>query len=315
VTPPTWARFSRRPIAALPAISLSLALAAMMLASPSAAVVNLPSGGFGAAIDAYAKYQAPGLCESVERPGTQTVRALISQAYPGSSFSGARDCTAGSLVTSEHMEGRALDWTLNAADPAQKAKADEFLGWLLATDQYGNPHANARRLGIMYIIWNTQMFRLYDTGRGWAEYTGSSPHIDHIHLSFTWEGALGRTSWFTGTAALVPASAPLPGPPAPAPALAPAPAPVPVPVPAVAPAPKPAPAPVVMPPAKPTPPVLRVGSRGEAVKILQRALRVKATGYFGSATKRALLRFQGRARLPKTATTTPQTWAALRIAF
>jgi pyruvate/2-oxoglutarate dehydrogenase complex dihydrolipoamide acyltransferase (E2) component len=216
------------------------------------------------------------------------------------------------------MEGRALDWLLNAADPAQKAKADEFLTWLLAADQYGNPHANARRLGVMYIIWNGQMFRMYDAARGWAAYTGASPHTDHIHLSFSWEGALARTSWFTGTPALAPASAPLPLPPAPLPAPAPAPAPVPAPVPAPAAAPTPpAPAPAVAPApaAKPAPPALRVGSRGEAVKILQRALRVKATGYFGSATKRALVRFQGKVRLPKTGTTTPQTWAALKISF
>ena len=273
----------------------------------SATVANLPTGEFGSAIDAYAQYQAPGMCDPVERAGPQALRAVLVQAFPGSSFSGARACTAGTTVTSEHMEGRALDWMVNAADPAEKSKADEFIGWLLATDQFGNEHANARRLGIMYIIWNTQMFRMYDTSRGWAPYTGTSPHTDHVHLSFSWEGALAQTSWFTGTPALGPASAPLPLPPPAAPAAAPAP-------PAAAPAPAPAP-PAAAPAPRPAPPVLRVGSRGEAVKLLQRVLRVRATGYFGSATKRALVRFQGKARLPKTGTTTPQTWNALRISF
>jgi peptidoglycan hydrolase-like protein with peptidoglycan-binding domain len=38
-------------------------------------------------------------------------------------------------------------------------------------------------------------------GRGWADYHGSSPHTDHIHFSFTWNGAMGKTSWWTGVAA------------------------------------------------------------------------------------------------------------------
>jgi peptidoglycan hydrolase-like protein with peptidoglycan-binding domain len=42
------------------------------------------------------------------------------------------------------------------------------------------------------------MWRAYDPARGWAPYTGSAPHTDHIHFSFTWDGAYARTSWWTG---------------------------------------------------------------------------------------------------------------------
>ena len=34
------------------------------------------------------------------------------------------------------------------------------------------------------------MWRAYDPGRGWAPYYGVSPHTDHIHFSFNWDGAL-----------------------------------------------------------------------------------------------------------------------------
>ena len=87
---------------------------------------------------------------------------------------------------------------VNAADPVQRDTADTFIAWLLAPDQYGNQHAMARRLGLAYIIWNTQMFRLYDVGRGWQPYTGSSPHTDHVHFSFSWAGACAQTSWYGG---------------------------------------------------------------------------------------------------------------------
>lgn len=43
--------------------------------------------------------------------------------------------------------------------------------------------ANAERLGITYIIWSR---RIWDSrnGRGWEPYHGSSPHTDHVHISF-----------------------------------------------------------------------------------------------------------------------------------
>src|SRR5690606_36455540 len=54
--------------------------------------------------------------------------------------------------------------------------------------------------GINYIIWNRKMWRAYAPERGWATYTGSHPHDDHIHFTFTWDGAYKRTSWWTGVA-------------------------------------------------------------------------------------------------------------------
>lgn len=42
---------------------------------------------------------------------------------------------------------------------------------------------NASRLGVTYIIWNR---RIWDSRnqRGWEPYRGSSPHTDHVHISF-----------------------------------------------------------------------------------------------------------------------------------
>jgi hypothetical protein len=149
---------------------------------------------FGRAIDPYPRYEAPATCDPTEKPGPQALRTLLQQTYGSRSFAITRACSG--VATSDHNEGRALDWMVNAADPGQRDIADSFVGWLLASDQYGNPQAMARRLGIAYIIWNTQMFRMYDVGRGWQPYTGSSPHTDHVHFSFSWNGASGQTSWF-----------------------------------------------------------------------------------------------------------------------
>ena len=84
---------------------------------------------------------------------------------------------------------------INANDPAQKKIADDIVAWLTA-----NQGAMARRLGVMYLIWNRQIWGTWDIPGGWQPYSGSSPHTDHIHTSLTWDGAMKNTSWWTGVA-------------------------------------------------------------------------------------------------------------------
>jgi hypothetical protein len=58
---------------------------------------------------------------------------------------------------------------------------------------------------------------------------------------------------------------------------------------------------------------LKPGSRGSNVKRLQRKLRVTASGYYGSLTKRAVKRYQRRAGLRADGIAGPATLARLRI--
>ena len=161
---------------------------------------------FGAAIDAYAAYDDQDTCDPTAKPGALALRDLLEAAYPATtSFGIGRDCAIGG--TSEHKEGRAYDWGVNAANPAQLAMAQELLTWLLATDGYGNRHANARRLGIMYVIWNRQMWKAYAPDKGWQPYSGASPHTDHVHFSLSRKGGSGLTSWYAaGKPTVVPGS-------------------------------------------------------------------------------------------------------------
>ncbi len=193
---PWKGRALARPLAAVIAVSLCVALAPLAGVSPAQAAVAPSSPAFARSIDGYPRYEAPAVCAPTDKPGPQTLRAVLQQTYGSRSFGISRACSGS--ATSDHHEGRALDWMVNAADPVQRDTADTFIAWLLAPDQYGNQHAMARRLGLAYIIWNTQMFRLYDVGRGWQPYTGSSPHTDHVHFSFSWAGARAQTSWYGG---------------------------------------------------------------------------------------------------------------------
>jgi hypothetical protein len=56
----------------------------------------------------------------------------------------------------------------------------------------------ARRLGVMYIIWNGRIWGSYRAAEGWRSYGGANPHTDHVHFSFSRAGALKQTSYWTG---------------------------------------------------------------------------------------------------------------------
>ncbi|MEX0426930.1 peptidoglycan-binding protein [Nocardioides sp. DS6] len=138
---------------------------------------------------------------------------LLKATYPGTSYSISRTCGTDPLPTSEHYDGRAVDWFTSVRTATGKARADALIRWLLATDAMGNAFANARRLGIMYVIWNGKIWGAYRASDGWRPYQSCAQHPekaydttchrDHMHFSLSWEGAMKRTSWWTKQVAAV----------------------------------------------------------------------------------------------------------------
>ncbi len=124
---------------------------------------------------------------------------LLSTYPVSSSFGISRGCGVGGRR--EHKEGRAFDWAVDVGDSADRAAADDFLARLFATDEHGNRHALARRLGVMYVVWNNRIWGSYRADAGWRPYVGDSPHTDHAHISSSWVGGLGETSFWTGVPA------------------------------------------------------------------------------------------------------------------
>ena len=178
----------------LAAVVASISLALMPIGAAQAAPAT-PS--FGAQIDPYSPYDGQSTCEASAKAGPIGVRDLLNATYGTHTAGISRNCD-GSV--SEHHEGRALDYHFNYFDAADRAKADDFLNWVLASDQHGNTHAMARRLGVMYIIWDNKIWEAYRPNAGWQPYSGASPHRDHVHISFSWSGAHKQTSWWTQAA-------------------------------------------------------------------------------------------------------------------
>jgi hypothetical protein len=171
-------------------------LIASALPAGASPVTRMP----GKAIEVYSPYQAQTTCNPTPKPGTLALSKLVMAAYPGTGTSGiARDCSIGGK--SEHKEGRAWDWHVVYTNPKQRAQAADFAHWLFATDAYGNKFSQARRLGVMYVIWNHKIWSSYNATGGWRPYTGADPHTGHMHISLSWAGAQKKTSYWTGTVA------------------------------------------------------------------------------------------------------------------
>lgn len=189
----------------------SAALVVALVGAPAQAVAPVPTAAvpLPAELDIAAFYEEQMICDPTPRPGATALQNLLLATYGPATIYIPRTCTSS---TSEHFDGRAVDWMRNARVPAEKEMADAFVAWLLAPAPDGTPHAMARRMGIMYIIWDSRMIRMYDPGRSWTEYRGcldpanagpgldTTCHRNHVHISMSWDGAAGVTSWWTGLA-------------------------------------------------------------------------------------------------------------------
>ena len=194
-TPSNWTG----PVAGPPVPGMGLPAAAI----PGIAQ-QLPEG-----YDVKPTYEGQQQCTPEAKAGTQKLADLIKATYGADQTVWIpRACDVGGQ--SEHKEGRAIDWMTTVRNQQQRANAEAFLAWLLGPDQFGNPYGNAMRLGVMYIGWNDRIWRGYDIKRGWTELKGcfatpqegmdTTCHRNHIHISLTWDGASGRTSFWDGTA-------------------------------------------------------------------------------------------------------------------
>jgi len=177
-------------VALPPMLGLGAAGAAVDPTPNPTPAVSLPSG-----VEAFAPYIGQKSCDPVAKPGVVAFSQLVLSHWGhGGTYGITRACSIGGQ--SEHKEGRAWDFKLDPNSYIDQVTGQRVIDWLLANDAI-----NARRLGIMYIIWNERIWAAYQREDGWRPYHGPDNHTSHIHFSFSWAGAEKRTSWWTGVVA------------------------------------------------------------------------------------------------------------------
>lgn len=195
----------------LPVAALASALVLVTGGAPVAAAPKAPPLGPG--VDALSGYEGQSKCSPEAKPGMVAFQNLVMRAYPstGAGYI-SRACSSGGQ--SEHKEGRAWDWSVNAGVSSQRAAAEDLFDWLLDRDRFGNRFAMARRLGIMYMIFNRKTWSPWS---GWEVYCKQKPrgcvdpddgdlrdpHTSHVHFSLTWAGARKETTFWHEQRSLV----------------------------------------------------------------------------------------------------------------
>ena len=174
------------------------------------ALVITLSGGLSAHaavdIEDYAPYQPQSRCSPKAKPGTVVFSHFVHRRFGGGTGYISRSCRSGG--TSEHKEGRAYDWPLDATRKHDRQTARAFMDFVFAADKHGNEDAKARRMGIMYIIWNDHMYSAWN-GFEKSDYLSSGckkvtrcsrtlRHRDHVHVSLSRRGGRGETTWYDG---------------------------------------------------------------------------------------------------------------------
>ena len=183
-------------------VVLTAALLACLSTAPTQAKYVMP-------VDGYATYQPQKSCATTEKPGTVALGQWLSAR--GGAYGGTlRSCRGGGQ--SEHKDGRAFDWTLDATSIDDEATAQAFLTEAFADDELGDTDALARRMGIMYVIWDDRIYsawygfepRNYLNGACRSRKTCSKTlrHRDHMHISLSKAGSRGLTSWYVEGAAV-----------------------------------------------------------------------------------------------------------------
>ena len=186
--------------------------------TPSGSTTTTPAvprpptpAGLPEALEPLQPYVSAVSCDPRDKLGVTALGDLLRATYPGTSYGISRLCGTDPLRTSEHYEGRAVDWMTNGRTALGKARGDAVVGWLTATDTAGNRFATARRLGVMYVIWNDRIWGSYAATSGWRPYSScalhpepaydTTCHRDHVHISLGWAGARRATSFWTGDVA------------------------------------------------------------------------------------------------------------------
>lgn len=114
-------------------------------------------------------------------PGASVLAAWIVQHFAGVYSVGLRRGSAiqrpamnadGSLRRRDvHEEGRALDAMIHSL-----AAGEAVANWLVL---------HAQTLGIQLVIWDHVEWSSSSRGAAWQNYTGVSPHTDHVHAEVT----------------------------------------------------------------------------------------------------------------------------------
>jgi hypothetical protein len=147
-------------------------------------------------------------CVKKPKTGTLALQSWLQRNSAGETWGIIRCEMWGKKSASLHAEGRAIDWHLDAANPAQKRAAYKLIALLLAPDKAGNRVALARRMGVQGLIFNCQQWfgspdgelgkysACYGKNGKRKKVDRTTAHMDHVHIEINKLGAAKKTTFW-----------------------------------------------------------------------------------------------------------------------
>ena len=183
----------------------AVALAAVLATGTLGLTPGADAIGDSPVVDAPSPYEGQATCARSPRPGTVALASWLTSTYKATGSMGMmRPCASGGR--SEHKDGRAFDWKADVKKKATRRAAYDFIKKALATDAAGNAHALARRMGIMYLIYDDTIWSSYNDFRARPYLNAGCKkrkkcsrtlrHLNHVHISLGYAGAAAQTSWY-----------------------------------------------------------------------------------------------------------------------
>jgi hypothetical protein len=155
------------------------------------------------------RYDRATHCTGHNTKGAEALAAWLEHNSAGVTWGIYRCEKWGKHEASLHAEGRAIDWHLDAGDPAQKRAAYKLIELLLAPDKAGNQVALARRMGVQGLIFNCESWwgspdgelgkysYCFDKkGKRKKAIDRTQAHMDHIHIELNKLGAAKKTTFW-----------------------------------------------------------------------------------------------------------------------
>lgn len=131
------------------------------------------------------RYDSPGrrCLSSRDAPGCVALKDACLLLFEGAENAGICACrnARGTSSPSVHGECRAWDAHFDQPRRGQRNPLGDFLANFLV--------ANHEQLGVQCVIWNRRIWSV--TKPYWRTYSGTNPHLDHVHVELNWPGARG----------------------------------------------------------------------------------------------------------------------------
>ena len=220
-------------------------------------------------------------CTSGPQPGAWGAMDYFLSAYKskGGVNTGIYNCRSvrGGRTTSLHGEGRAADFGIRPYSAGYGTALAKALV------------AYSKELGIQCVIWNRGIWSSSYPHSGFRRYNGVASHADHIHVEFTWARAkAGRAETAKHFAKVLggvkPGDVKIGGGGSSSPTYK---------------------------TVSGSTPLVKLYHKGEPVKRIQKAVGVKADGYYGPDTVKAVKAFQKAHKLAADGIVGDKTWAAI----